>query len=362
MITFILPIIMELMKIALLSRWNATCGVSLHAELVGRELIRRGHSLLVFGPDLRSAGRWWHHKVIREDEPFVRRVYRELSPEGKEGGLRAEEVLKENFDILLVESYEKLPYRDVEELVRSLKEKGVPSIAVVHEGLREEIGYDLNLFERVVVFDGRFKKEVVGDLEEGKVAEVPYPCLPPVRRKRRFGEDGRVVFASFGRQPEEEYRDFLEVLRIIKRDYPNVVYRVVRSGDPLGVSEGWIIQECRVLDLKGIYDLLGSSDLHLLPKGDTKRVVVSSTFCQTVGSLCPVVSRKSRFFEALPAGDLSPVALYEDEEQLEKVLRRLIEDEAFRERLRENMRRYAQENSVSRVVDRLEELINSVLV
>ncbi|MDQ7039047.1 MAG: glycosyltransferase [Aquificota bacterium] len=350
------------MRIALISRWNATCGVSLHAELVARELMERGHSVVVFAPDLESAGRWWHHKVVREDEQFVRRVYKELSPSGEEGSLDVERVLAERFDVLVVESYEKLPYGDVCALVESLKDRGVPSVAVVHEGLKEDIGYDLNLFDRVVVFDSRYRKEVVTGVDEEKVVEIPYPCLPPVGRKRRFAEGGRIVFASFGRQPPEEYEDFFRVLRRVRKEYPQILYRIVRSGEPLHVKESWVVQESRVLDPKGIYELLGTSDIHLLPKGDTEKVVVSSTFCQTVGSLCPVVSRRSRFFETLDTGGLSPIALYSNREDLEALIHRLIEKEDFRNRLIQNMRSYAEKNSVKVVADRFEDLLNSVLV
>jgi len=108
-------------KLGLISRWNATCGVSLHAELIGRELLRRGYTLQVFAPLAESAGRWWHHRLIREDEPFVKRVYTELSPQGEEGRLNPEHVLREPPDVLIVESYEKLPYRDLERLVADLK-------------------------------------------------------------------------------------------------------------------------------------------------------------------------------------------------------------------------------------------------
>jgi len=350
------------MRIAFLSRWNATCGVSFHAELVSKELMKRGHSVLVFAPDLESAGRWWHHKVIREDENYVKRVYREVSPQGEDGGLDLEEIIKEDFDLLLVESYEKLPYKDVEILIKRLKEKGVPAIAVIHEGLKEEVGYNLNLFDRVVVFDFRFVKEVVSSIDPEKVVEIPYPCIPPVKRTRKFAEDSRIIFTSFGRQPIEEYEDFIEVLERIREKYPNIIYRIVRSGEPISIAKEWITQERRILDLEDIYRLLGSADIHLLPKGNTKRVVVSSTFCQTAGSLCPVVSRRSRFFETLEAESSTPIVLYKDRKDLEKKILMLIEDDRFRKKIVENMKRYAEENSVSRVVDRFESLFNSVLI
>ncbi len=351
------------MKIGILSRWNATCGVALHAELIGRELLKRGHPVRVFAPELENASRWWHHKIIGLDEDFVKRVYTELSPEGEEGHLNVGSVLQEDMDLIIVESYEKLPYRDVEELILSLKERDVPSVAIIHEGSREDIGYDLSIFDKIVVFDERYVKEVLPEgIPEDKILIVPYPCYPPVERRRRFAEDGRIVFFSFGRQPKEEYNEFLEALRVLKKKFPSVVYRIIRSGEPLDVREEWIEQERRVLNFKEIYRYLGEADFHLLPKGRTGRVVVSSTFCQTVGSLCITVSPDTRFFEEVPRGDSSPLILYRDTEDLISKLTRAIVDEVYREKIRENVRVFAEERNVKRVVDIFEELIYSVFV
>jgi len=333
-------------------KWNATCGVSLHAELIGRELLRRGYTLQVFAPLAESAGRWWHHRLIREDEPFVKRVYTELSPQGEEGRLNPEHVLREPPDVLIVESYEKLPYRDLERLVADLKKMGIPSLAVVHESSPQDLRYeDLSLFE--------YRREVLRDRAGSVNVEVlPYPCLPVREGKRRFAEDGKIVFLSFGRQPKEEYREYVSVLRRLREDYPQILYRVIRASDPLRLEEEWIEEELRILDIKDIYRLLHSSDIHLLPKGRTRRVVISSTLYQTLGSLCPTVAPMSRFFETIPRGDEAPLLLYEGEADLEEKLRSLLESEELRISLRENARRFVTENSVSRVVDRLEQILH----
>ena len=63
------------MKVGILSRWNATCGVSLHAELIAWEFIKMGIDVRVFTPYIQTANRWWHHRIIKEDEPFVTRCY-----------------------------------------------------------------------------------------------------------------------------------------------------------------------------------------------------------------------------------------------------------------------------------------------
>ena len=55
------------MRIAILSRWNTACGVSLHAELVGREFIKMGHELVVFAPN--------NIRPVAEDEDYVIRCY-----------------------------------------------------------------------------------------------------------------------------------------------------------------------------------------------------------------------------------------------------------------------------------------------
>ena len=352
------------MKIGFLSRWNATCGVSLHAEMIGRELLGRGYEILVFAPYLESANRWWHHKLVREDETFVVRCYEEISPEGGEGRLDIDKVLERDFDFLIVESYEKLPYRDVERLVGILREKGVPSIAVIHEGDYQDIRYnDMNVFEKVCVFDERYVREVIkGRVKEEKIEIIPYPCYPVREGNRKFAEDGLVRFFSFGRQPKEEYCPYLETLKVLKKYVSPIHYKVVRAMEPLRFWEEWFEQEERVLDYEDILKELHNSDFHLLPKGNTNRTVVSSTLYQVLGSLTLTVVPDNRFFETLPHGEESPVIFYRDLEELVKNLRNVIKNEELRERIRENARRFVEENEVGRITNRFEKLINSILV
>ncbi len=352
------------MIIGILSRWNATCGVSLHGEMIGRELLRRGYEIKVFAPYLESANRWWHHKLIRPDEEYVIRCYEENSPDGKEGRLDIEKVLSKEMDFLIVESYEKLPYRDVEKLVRILRDKGVPSIAVIHEAVYEDLKYgDMKIFEKVVVFDERYIREVLKDkVSEDKIEVIPYPCYPVRRGNRRFAEDGVVRFFSFGRQPKEEYCPYVETLKVLRKRFDKFTYKVVRAIEPLKTQEEWIEQEERVLDYEDIVKELHSSDIHLLPKGNTKKVVVSSTLYQVLGTLTLTVVPDNRFFETLPRGEDAPVVFYTDVEDLNKKLLELIKNEELREKIRENAKRFVEENSVERITDRYERLINSVVL
>ena len=348
----------EKLKIALITRWNATCGISLHAEMVGRELIERGYKVKVFAPTLESANRWWHHIRIREkEEDFVERVYEEIDPEGNGGSFDIEKVLKFEPDIILLESYQSLPHAYIEELIIKA---GVPSIAVLHEG--DFLRYsDLSIFSSIVVFDSRFIEELIGErYPRDKIRIISYPCYPLREQKRNFAEDGLIRFATFGRQPAFELKPFIEALRKLKESYNNIYYRIVRGDKLLDISEEWIEQEKKVLDLEDIDRLLHNSDIHLLPKGPTKNVVVSSTLYQVMGTLCITVVPDTRHFEMHKHDNT--VVIFKDVKDLMEKLKEIIEREDLRRKLKESMKKYVEKHNVKKVTDEFENLINSVLI
>ncbi len=324
------------MNIGILSRWNATCGVSMHAELIGREFLKMGHSLRVFAPYVQSANRWWHHKLIREDEDFVIRCYEELHPRTLDGGyIDEEKIFSENLDYLIIESYVSLPYFHVEKLVKKLGNR-VTTALVVHEGRREDVRYSsLDIFDAVTVFDERYIREVV---RSPNVRIIPYPCHPVKRGRRKFAEDV-LTFFSFGRQPAREYLDYIGALSSLEYDF---IYRVVRSNGLLPFSEPWLHQERKRLTTEEVYAHLHSSDIHLLPKGKTSYVVVSSTLFQCLGSLTPTVVPDTRHFEALP--EPKPVVVYETREDLLSKLKMLIEDSSYRKNIIKAAEDYVERN------------------
>ena len=82
------------MKIVLLLGWNTTCGVSLHAELIGREFLKNERSLTVFAPN--------NIRPIGKDEDYVIRCFRD------EGGhtktfFHPEPFLDTDYEILVAE-------------------------------------------------------------------------------------------------------------------------------------------------------------------------------------------------------------------------------------------------------------------
>ena len=62
-----------MVKIALMSSWNAACGISIHAELIGREWIKQGHDLKVFAPLTYEDDHTY--LWFNEDESFVTRNF-----------------------------------------------------------------------------------------------------------------------------------------------------------------------------------------------------------------------------------------------------------------------------------------------
>ncbi len=337
-------------SIGILSRWNATCGIAMHAEFIANEFIKMGHYVKVFAPHVDSANKWWHHRIIRENEEnYVIRCYEELDPKGLDGGrLEMEKITSEEFDLFIVESYASIPYSDVENLVKRLKERGTKVFVVIHEGNREQIRYsDMRIFDAIVVFDERFADEMIPEYRD-IISVIPYPCHPVVEGNRRFGEDG-IKFFSFGRQPVREYIDFIRALDWLSKRY-DITYKVVRSDGYLPFSKPWLVQERRRISNEEVFRYLHSSDVHLIPKGKTGNVVVSSTLCQCAGSLVPTVVPNTRHFENLPEYDgLRPAVVYRDLEDLKEKLVRIIEDDEYRKRLREAMRRFVEENRCDKV-------------
>ena len=119
-----------------MSRWNATCGVSLHAEIIGRKFRELGHDVVVYAPTLESADTDWHHRHIGVvDEPWVHRIFEETEeyfyPAG--GSIRSKEILEDDYDAFIVESVNRFPVNEFRRIASKIREKA-PLILVMHLG------------------------------------------------------------------------------------------------------------------------------------------------------------------------------------------------------------------------------------
>ncbi|MCD6341835.1 MAG: glycosyltransferase family 1 protein [Thaumarchaeota archaeon] len=344
------------MRIAFLSRWNATCGVSLHAELICRKLASMGHEVLVFAPKLKSASKDWHHRKIKvRDEKWVYRVYEETTeiqyPYG--GTIDAASFLQADYDVLVVELYGRLPFYEFSKIAEKIKKES-KLVGVLHLGYRRDVEPILKtMWDAVVIFDSRYYDDLLKgrDLARlGRIVEISYPyaIMEEVSPKRPELVGDELLFFTYGRQPHLEYIDYIRALRKLGTSY-DFKYFVIRSNQKLPVEEPWLIQEVDRPSLSRIYEYLKGADIHLLPKGDTRGVVVSSTAAQCLYSGTPTIVPDTRYFETIPVDEagMGAVVKYKlgDVDDLVMKIRLLIENEYARRKVSENARRFALKNS-----------------
>ena len=359
------------MRIAMMSRWNATCGVSLHAEIIGRKFRELGHDVVVYAPTLKSADTDWHHRHISVvDEPWVHRIFEEteeyLYPAG--GSIRSEEILENDYDAFIVESVNRFPVNEFKRIASKIRKKA-PLILVMHLGYIRDADPLMEInWDGIVVFDSRYVREILsiyGKRVEEKVVEIPYPCpiLDDVKPARPKSLKGGFLFLTFGRQPMWEYLDYVRALRRLSERY-DFKYLIIRSDHELPFRDEWIVQRCERPEIKMVHRYLRGSDIHLLPKGDTRAVVVSSTLTQTIYSGTPTVVPDTRHFELIPVDEdgFGPIVKYRigDTHDLERKLSTLIEDGDLRRRISKAAREYAKKYSDDFVARKFLDLIKSL--
>jgi len=355
-----------MMKIGMISRWNATCGVSVHAELLSKELVKMGYDLCVFAPTLKSAMKDWHHKLIKKfDEPWVIRCYAEPD-ENSAGWINYKTIIEEEPDILIIQSHIKLPVKSISKLTHKLNSK---IIAVVHNTCREEVYWMLNAkIDALVVFDKRYLTEVLNEkIKRNRLVKIiPYPCpnFTPQRRIRPPSTEGKILFFSFGRQPSREYSDFIKALTALRNRYSsNLLYWIVRSNGELNVKSSWILQFKERPPLEKLLSYISGSNVHLIPKGRTEKVVVSSTVYQTIVAPTPIVTPNTRYVETIPTDNLGfgAIVKYHDIEDLKKKLIMLIEDETVKRKILAEAREFASKNSSTKVARKFVDLFKQLI-
>ncbi len=361
------------LKICVVGRWKATCGVSLHAELLVTGLTSLGASVSVFAPTIESASRDWHHKLLGKDEPWVKRVYEETLdyryPYG--GGFSVEPILEEGCDALIVETYEKFPMIEFSKKASLFKK--MPVIAVVHQAYVRDVAPLLRVdWNAITVFDDRYRRElfsVFGDQVLEKIRIIPYPYLTldlsSIKPCRPEEAGDTTLFITYGRQPISEYSDYHAALRDLWERGFRFKWWIIRSNGPTPFDEEWVIEWSRRPGVRELYSYVMASDIHLLPKGDCRGVVVSSTLAQILYSGTPTVVPDTRYFETIPVDHrgLGPVVKYRpgDTIDLERKLYILLRDENARQRVSREAREYAEKNSYIKVAKAYLELIEELL-
>ena len=291
------------MKMVMMSRWNIPCGVSLHAELVGRAWVEIGHDLRVLAPVE------WEGYQCDKDEAYVKRCYRLPKSDRKEGYFfDPKPFLETEADVFVVQNLEILPMEDLLKIYSSIKEKS-RTVFVVHEGKppRDPVFYRFE-WDAIVCFDERYKKVLKEIYPEEKIFTIPYPCHPiahgdkrEARQKLGLPLDKKIIF-NYG---IGVYRH-LHLLPTISRlnlEYPLILLTLTHIEDWYNlfdaVRDRYPFIDLRKGDIpiKDLYTYLHAADALLVHKDSAEAIVVPSTAYLCLGAGCPILAYDTNFFE-----------------------------------------------------------------
>jgi len=344
------------MKIVMMSRWNIPCGVSLHAELIGREWVKMGHDLQVLAPVEVEGYR------CDVDEPYVKRCYTLRNKPGY--FFDPEPFLRQDCDIFVVQNLEILPMEDLIEIYPLIREKA-KTVFVVHEGKppKDTIFYEFD-WDAVVCFDERYKRFLKDIYSGDKIKVIAYPCHPimhgdKVKARKKLGLplDKKIIF-NYG-IGIYRHLHLLPILERLNRDYPLILLTLTHIQDWYDLFEAekgrYQFIELRKGDIpiRELYAYLHASDALLVHKDSAEAIVVPSTVNLCLGSGCPILAYDTNFFETFDREVLKYSAL-------EQALKDVFEE---RERVKETLRnaeKYVRENSSYGIAKNLIELFESL--
>jgi len=291
------------MKIAMMSRWNIPCGVSLHAELVGRAWVEMGYDLQVLAPVE------WENYKSDVDEPYVKRCYRLPKSDRKEGYFFDSKSFAETeADIFVVQNLEILPMEDLLKTYPSIREKS-KTVFVVHEGKppKDPVFYQFE-WDAIVCFDERYKRFLKDIYPEEKIQIIPYPCHPmkpgdkiESRKKLGLPLDKKIIF-NYG-IGVYRHLHLLPTISRINLEYPLILLTLTHIQDWYNLFDAvrnmypFIDLRHGDIPVKDLYAYLHAADALLVHKDSAEAIVVPSTAYLCLGAGCPILAYDTNFFE-----------------------------------------------------------------
>jgi len=289
------------MKIAMMSAWNEDSGVSIHAELIGREWVKMGHDLKVF-----SFFTYDFHgtAIIGKDEDYVVRCF--TTPGSKTPYLDPRPILEADFEIFVTEDLGMLPKDGLGKIFHHIQRKA-STLTVIHDNCPSA---DPSLYQfdwdRIVCFDNRYKEFLKKYYPEEKICLIPFPCMPLRRGKKRVArrklclpQDKKIILI-FG-QRLKEHLTILPLIREVSNHFPCLLLVVskkdIEALKGIDMEEMQIRQESPSIDR--LYDYLHASDVLIIHRSPCNGVVVSSMAYQCLGSGCPILASNTNFFETI---------------------------------------------------------------
>jgi glycosyltransferase involved in cell wall biosynthesis len=306
------------MNIAMMSAWNTDSGVSVHAELIGREWVKMGHELKVFSF---FASDFHGTAIVGEDEDYVVRCFTTSSCADRYFDPRP--ILAADYEIFVAQDLGMVPKDELARIFHHIRRKA-STITVIHDsGPSSDPSFYQFDWDRIVCFDHRYEEFLREYHPQDKICIIPFPCHPLRRGKWReartklgLPQERKIIFI-FG-QRVKEHLPLLPVIKEVNSHLPLLL--LIVSQRDLDVLEGieGIEMEIRkdAPSIEVLYDYLHASDVLILHRNPCDGVVVSSAALQCLGSGCPILAADSNFFETL--GDV--VITYSDFREFEESL------------------------------------------
>ncbi|MEA2089407.1 MAG: hypothetical protein U9O89_01425 [Thermoproteota archaeon] len=361
------------MKIAIMSPWNDCCGVSIHAELIGKEWISQGHEIVVFAPtDERVGGRI---PVKSEDERFVYRnweMYRYGAKVEDESYLdlyfNPNPIINEDYDLFVVEKPCITPLGKLLKIFDVVKRKAT-TIAVMHEGrVPKNVNFYKFDWDVITLFDERYKKLLADALPADKTYIVPYPCHPIVEgnmleARSKLGlpqdEDTKIILAYGIRL--ENLREVLLIFKKLRKIYDVILLMLSSHEESIRVAKD-IAREYKFAmfrkeapPISRLYTYFHASNAILVHKSSANYLPTSSTVHLCLGSTRPVLCPDNNFVEVFDGEVMKYLSLDELGENLIDVFEgRNVQS------VLSTARKYVIRNSASNVANALMRLAQSV--
>jgi len=351
------------MKIVMMTPWNTSCGVAMHAELIGREWIRMGHELNVLAPIEKET-----QPVTNTDEPYVTRCYT-MDREFIKGILKSLSLnprpfLNLDYELFIVQNLELMPMHELLKLWPGIKEKAA-TVLVIHEGYLPPYPefYTFN-WDAIVCFDERYVAEFGKKFPLERIHVIPYPChawqsgmKEAARIELGLPLEKKIVL-SYGIAIHQHFVT-LPALEELSHLY-DLMYLVLPAEGKSGIVEraqvryGFIEVREMAPTVDELYTYLHAADALLLYK-QSPNIVVCSTVYLCAGSGCPVVISQGRYTEAL--GD--EVLKYSDFDELKGILSGVFEGHRVSESA---LRAFLDQHGARQIAERFIGLAKPLLV
>jgi len=352
------------MNIGMMSRWNAACGVSVHAELIGRAWVEMGDKVTIFAPIENSST-----IVTNKDESYVIRCYRlnsyysKLKPWKDEPRFfNPKPFLENNYDLFIAQNLELLPMKSLLEIYPRIKKKA-RTLMVVHEGkLPQDPDFYKFDWDRIICFDERYKRFLIKAFPEDKIKIAPYPCHPAkhgdkVKNRKMLGLPlDKKIILNYG-IGVYRHLHLLPKIEQLNEKYPLIFLVITDHPDWFDLWDA-VREKYKFVKLirasvpnKELYSYLHASDVLLIHKDSAEAVVVASTVYLCLGSGCPILVHDTNFIETLD----KEVVKYRGD-PTERLIEIFEKKEVYWS-AREKALQYVENNSSSVIAKRLEDVL-----